>query len=89
MPKSTVQNIVLKFKKTDAAANVAGRGSKRKTSECTNHLNKQLVMKPENISTTKIATEVKNASPMEVCPQTVRNRLNEAGCMVEYPRRNH
>ena len=87
LPKSTAHNILLKFKKTGAVANVAGRGRKRKTSQRTDRLIKQLAMKNRKTSAAKIATEVKNATQTDICPQTVRNRLNETGLHGQVPRK--
>lgn len=87
VPKSTVHNILQKFKKTGTVRNLAGRGRKRKTTQRTDHQIKQLAIKNRKISAAKIAAEVKMATETEICPQTVRNRLNQTGLHGCVPRK--
>ena len=76
---TTVQYIIQKYRKTATVVNTPGRGRKAKTTVRTDRYIRQLAMKNRKLSAKKIASEVQEATGTSLCPQSVRNRLNDTG----------
>lgn len=79
MAKSTIQNILKKYRTHGTVTDLPGRGSERKTSSRIDNHVEVLVNKNPFLSAPVIAKEIQDVYNVQVTPQTIRNRIREKG----------
>lgn len=76
---NTVAKIVQKYKKTGIVLNQKGQGRKKKTTQRIDRAIVKMAQNNRRLSGPKITSEIKKQFGIDVNPQTIRNRLNDAG----------
>ena len=79
MPRSSVQYIVEKYKKTKCVLNMKGRGRKRKTTTAVDRIIQRKIKVDRRKSAPTVTQELEKELAVTIHPNTVRNRIHEIG----------
>lgn len=79
MPVSSVQSIIAKWKMTNSVSTLPRSGRPRKTCTRTDRLVVRKVMTNRRLSASDLANDLKDSHTADVTPQTIRNRIHDAG----------
>ena len=79
IPRSSVQYIIEKYKKTKCIINLSGRGRKRKTTSAVDRIIQRKIKTDRRKSASKVKNEVENELGVVIHTNTVRNRLHDIG----------
>lgn len=79
IPRSTVQYIIEKYKKTKCIANLSGRGRKRKTTAAVDRIIQRKIKVDRRKSASAVKSEIEKELSVSLHANTVRNRLHEIG----------
>lgn len=79
IPRSTVQSIVNRYKKTKCVLNMKGRGRKRKTTAAVDRIIQRKIKADRRKSASAVKNELEKEIGIVIHPNTIRNRLHEIG----------
>ena len=79
IPRSSINSIITKYKKTKCIRNILGRGGKRKTSVNLDRIIQRKIKVDRRKSAPSVKVELQSKHGITISEQTVRRRLYEVG----------
>ena len=79
IPRSSIQYIIEKYKKTKCVLNLKGRGRKRKTTTAVDRIIQRKIKVDRRKSASVVKEELEKELGVIIHPNTVRNRIHEIG----------
>ena len=88
IPRSSINSIITKYKKTKCIRNILGRGRKRKTSVNVDRIIQLKIKVDRRKSAPSVKVELRSKHGIAISEQTIRRRLHEVGLFGRVARKN-